>query len=79
MELSKSSDIADISNQLRALVRECRDPYNDHFTAFYAKQDLYQIKVLVDTALADSPDFGDLEKEWLQEQEKKCIIKILKS
>jgi hypothetical protein len=72
MELRKSSDIADISNQLRALVRECRDPYNDHFTAFYAK-------VLVDTALADSPDFGDLEKEWLQEQEKKCIIKILKS
>ena len=79
MELRKSSDIADISNHLRALVRECRDPYNDHFTAFCAKQYLHQNKSLVDTALADSPDFGDLEKEWLQEQEKKCIIKILKS
>jgi len=29
--------------------------------------------------LARSPDFGDLEQEWLQTQEKKHIIKILKS
>jgi len=79
MGFRKSWDVADISTQLHALSRECRSPYNDGFTAFYAKQDLYQIKSIVDTALAVSPDFGDLEKDWLQEQEKKRIIKILKS
>jgi hypothetical protein len=79
MGFRKSWDVADISNQVRALARECSSPYNDGFTGFYAKQDLYQIKTIVDTALAESPDFGDLEKDWLQEQEKKRIIKILKS
>jgi hypothetical protein len=79
MGFRKRWDVSDISNQLHALARECRSPYNDGFTAFCAKQDLYQVKDLVDAALADSPDFGELEKDWLQEQEKKRIIKILKS
>jgi hypothetical protein len=79
MGFRKSWDVADISTQLHALARECASPYNDGFTAFYAKQDLYQVKAMVDAALKDSPDFGDLEKDWLQEQEKKRIIKILKS
>lgn len=79
MGIHKSWDVSDISNQLHALARECRSPYNDGFTAFHFKQDLYQLKSIVDAALADSPDFGQLEKDWLQEQEKKRIIKILKS
>ncbi len=79
MGFRKSWDVSDISNQLHALARECRSPYNDGFTAFYAKQDLYLLKDLIDAALAESPDFGELEKDWLQEQEKKRIIKILKS
>ena len=62
MGFRKNWDVADITTQLHALARECSSPYNDRFTAFYAKQDLYQIKAIVDTALAESPDFGDLEK-----------------
>ncbi len=79
MGFRKSWDVSDITTQLHSLARECRSPYNDGFTAFYAKQDLYLIKEIVDRALEDSPDFGELEKDWLQEQEKKRIIKILKS
>lgn len=69
----------DIANQVSALSRECSSPYNDGFTAFEFKKDLYQIKFVVDQALKMAPDFGDMEQQWLTEQEKKRIIKILKS
>jgi hypothetical protein len=75
----KSWSVEDVSNQLRALSRECSSSYNDGFTAFELKKDLYQIKELVDHALSNSPNFGELEQEWLTSQEQKRIIKILKS
>jgi hypothetical protein len=75
----KSWSIEDVANQLHALSRECSSPYNDGFTAFELKKDLYQIKRLVDQALNNSPNFGELEQQWLTNQEQKRIIKILKS
>jgi hypothetical protein len=75
----KSWSIEDVANQLCALSRECSSPYNDGFTAFELKKDLYQIKQLVDQALNNSPNFGELEQQWLTNQEQKRIIKILKS
>jgi len=71
--------VEEIATQVHALARECSSPYNDGFTAFDCKKDLYQIKFLVDQALNNSPNFSSLEEEWLTEQEKKRIIKILKS
>lgn len=79
MGLRKNWDTADIANQVRAIWRECSSPYNDGFVAFGFKKDLYQIKFLVDEALQAAPTFGQTEQEWLTEQEKKRIIKILKS
>jgi hypothetical protein len=80
MHLKKKSwSIEDVATQLRALSRECSSPYNDGFTAFELKKDLYQIKKLVDQALSSSPNFGELEQQWLTNQEQKRIIKILKS
>jgi hypothetical protein len=80
MHLKKKNwDLADIAKQIHSLARECASPYNDGFTAFECKKDLYQLKQIIDDALKMSPDFGDLEKQWLQEQEKKRIIKVLKS
>jgi hypothetical protein len=80
MHLKKKSwSIEDVANQLRALTRECSSSYNDGFTAFELKKDLYQIKELVDHALSNSPKFGELEQEWLTSQEQKRIIKLLKS
>jgi hypothetical protein len=75
----KSWSIEDVANQLHALSRECSSSYNDGFTAFELKKDLYQIKELVDQALNNSPNFGELEQQWLTTQEQKRIIKILKS
>lgn len=79
MGLRKNWDTANIANQLSALSRECSSPYNDGFTAFEFKKDLYQIKFAVDHALQKAPDFGQMEQQWLTEQEQKRIIKILKS
>jgi hypothetical protein len=80
MHMRKQSwSVEEIATQIHALARECSSPYNDGFTAFDCKKDLYQIKFLVDQALNNSPNFSSLEEEWLTEQEKKRIIKILKS
>ena len=79
MGFKKNWEVADITSQVHSLAREISSPYNDGYTQWHCKQDLYQIKQLVDQALARSPNFGDLEQEWLQTQEKKHIIKILKS
>ena len=79
MGFKKNWEVGDITSQVNSLAREITSPYNDGYTQWHCKQDLYQIKQLVDQALARSPDFGDLEQEWLQTQEKKHIIKILKS
>ena len=80
MHLKKKSwSVEDVAHQIHSLSRECSNSYNDGFTAFELKKDLYQIKNLVDQALLNSPNFGEMEQKWLQEQEKKRIIKILKS
>lgn len=75
----KDWDISSIANQIRSLSRECSSPYNDGFTAFELKKDLYLLQDLVNHAVNDAPDFGKLEQDWLTEQEKKRIINILKS
>jgi len=79
MGFKKSWDVANIVSQIRSLANECSTPYNDGFTAFECKKDLYQLKKILDNALSESPDFGDLETQWLHEQEQKRIIKILQS
>jgi hypothetical protein len=79
MGFRKSWDVSDISRQIHSLARECTTPYNDGFTAFECKKDLHQLKQIIDNALAEAPNFGELEQQWLQEQEKKRIIKHLKS
>jgi diphthamide biosynthesis methyltransferase len=77
MGYKKSWDVSSITSQIHSIARECSSPYNDGYTAFGCKQDLYQLKELLDNIIKNSPTFSG-EQEWLQEQEKKRIIKILK-
>jgi hypothetical protein len=79
MGFRKSWDVAGIIGQVHSLARECSSPRNDGFTSFECKKDLYQLKEIVDAALAEAPDFGSIEEQWLTEQEQKRIIKLLKS
>lgn len=80
MQLKKKNwSVSDITQQIHSISRECESPYNDGFTGWYVKQDLYQIKFILDEAIKKCPNFGNIEEEWLTEQEKKRIIKHLKS
>jgi hypothetical protein len=79
MGFKQNWDIADVSRQIHTMARECASPYNTGFQTFEIKKDLYQLKEIIDQALQDAPNFGELEKDWLTEQEQKRIIKILKS
>jgi hypothetical protein len=79
MGFKKSWNIPDIINQIHSLSRECSSSRNDGFTSFECKKDLYQLKEIVGAALAEAPNFGAVEQQWLTEQEQKRIIKILKS
>jgi len=78
MGFNKSWDVSEISQHIYRMSRECSSPYNDGYTAFEIKKELYEIKSVIDRALKNSPTFAG-EKEWLTEQEQKRIIKHLKS
>ena len=47
---------------------ELHSPYNDGFTQWAIKQDLYRIKWLLDEIMADSPTFAN-EEEFLKEHD----------
>jgi hypothetical protein len=79
MHLKKKDwDVCNIISQIHSISRQCSSSYNDGFTAFELKKDLYEIQYIIDQALKSAPEFSG-EHEWLTEQEKKRIIKILKS
>jgi hypothetical protein len=75
----KDWDVGDIATQIHSLSRQCSNHYCDGFTAFELKKELYLLKEIIDQSLNDAPEFGEIEKHWLTEQEKKRIINILKS
>ena len=78
MGYKHSYDIIQAHQQVRAAARECSDPRNDGFIAWGVKQDLYQLKWMLDDLMKDCPEFGEMEKEWLHEQEQKRIIRYLR-
>jgi hypothetical protein len=77
MGFRKSWDIQNIQYQINSALRECTSHYNDGFSQWEIKKELYTIKWLVDDALKKCPNFS-LEDEWIREQSKERLIKILK-
>ena len=78
MGFKKSWDVSNITSQIHTLSRECNSSLNDGFTAWVCKQDLLIIQQIVNDAVRSSPNFGEMEADWLKEQEQKRIIKLLK-
>lgn len=79
MHLKKKNwDVGQITSQIYKMARECSSPYNDGYTSFEVKKDLYEIQQIIDQAIRNCPTFSG-EREWLTEQEQKRIIKHLKS
>jgi len=78
MTFRKTWDVADVSSQIYSMARECASPYNDGWSSFEIKKDLWELKSIIDQAIKNTPTFSG-EEEWLTEQEQKRIIKHLKS
>jgi hypothetical protein len=70
-------NVGDIVSQINAATYECTSPYNDGFVGWGYKQDLYKIKFILEDALRRCPTYVG-EDEWLREQDKKKVIRILK-
>lgn len=74
----KTWHIADITGQIYSMARECASPFNDGYTSFEIKKDLWELKFVIDQAIRNTPTFND-EDQWLTTQEQKRILKHLKS
>ena len=70
-------DTTGIARQINAAVYEQTSGYNEGFLSWSYKQDLYKLKWILDDALQRCPIYGP-EVEWLREQEKQRVIRILK-
>lgn len=77
MAFKKNWDVPTIIQQINSMFRECKSPYTDGFTGWSIKQDLYEIKFVLDEHIKNCPEFAS-EKEWLTNKEKKRVFKILK-
>lgn len=77
MGYKHSYDIATAIQTINAIAQTACNMRNDSYVQWGAKQDLYQLKWLIESALKRCPDFS-IEDEWLREQEKKKVIQYLK-
>ena len=55
----------EMQKRIRGIISQMNDPRHDGFVAFGAKQELWEIKWMIDKALDDAPTFGHTEEEWL--------------
>jgi hypothetical protein len=78
MGFQKRWDLNDIRSQIQRCGIEVLSPYNDGYTAWSCKKELYEIKFLIDQLLTDAPKFGNEETNFLKEHEQKTLIQILK-
>jgi uncharacterized protein YabN with tetrapyrrole methylase and pyrophosphatase domain len=77
MGFKKPLEVNDVKLQLLQAHGEICSPYNDGFTQWEIKKELYNIKWLLDEMLKRQPNFSD-EKQWLKEQEMKRMWSELK-
>jgi len=78
MGFKKPMDYNSVHHQIYMTGVEVNSKYNDGYTAFYLKQDLYKIKWLIDSILKDSPEFAG-EDEFIKEHEQKVMWRKLQT
>jgi hypothetical protein len=77
MGFRKDWDMNAIKHQIWTMRHECTTPYNDGFVQWGIKQELYELKWLLDETLKKCSTFAG-EEQWLKEREQEKIIEILK-
>jgi hypothetical protein len=77
MGFKKPLDLSIVLQQIRAAGRELNSSYNDGFTQWEIKKELYHIKFMLDDIIESSSKFTG-EEEFLKEESQKKMIDILK-
>jgi hypothetical protein len=77
MGYKTSRNINSAMQEINAIVYDAQDNGATGFVQWPAKQDLHRLKWFIDDAIKQCPTFS-MEHEWLREQEKERLIKILK-
>jgi hypothetical protein len=77
MGFKKPLELSTVVYQISAAGRELTSPYNDGFTQWEIKKELYYIKFLLDDIIERSGTFNG-EEEFLKEESQKRMINILK-
>jgi hypothetical protein len=72
----RSWNVDQITVELNRCAAEMNDWRNDGYAQWHCKQDLYRVKFELDRLLKSSPHFS-MEREWLAEQQKQQVWKIL--
>lgn len=70
--------LVDSYQQINRASSEMNSPHNDGFTGWNIKQDLYQLYFHLQKALKNGPDYGNIEKEWLEQYHKEEVWNELK-
>lgn len=70
-------DKTDIKFAILRAYGEISSPYNDGFTQWETKKQLYEIKFVLDEVLKNCPEFSG-EEEWLKQQHQKQMWSELK-
>jgi len=78
MGYRKPIELNSIITQLRKAYIEVNSPYNDGFTGWETKRELYEIKFLLDEIIKESPSFGEIEERYLNEVNKLKVWRELK-
>jgi hypothetical protein len=74
----KGWDIGQVISECQKMYFGANDPYVTGWVNWPCKQDLYRVKFAVDEMLKNTSQFSG-EEEWLLEQEKDKMWKVLKS
>ena len=72
-----AGDMSNVVSIVNAIKHDACDMRSDGYVQWGSKQDLWRLKWIIDEALSQCPEFS-IEEEWLREQGKKKVIRILK-
>jgi hypothetical protein len=72
----KHWNVENVVNQLRSCSYAMSDPMMDGFVTWGCKQDLYNIKFILDDIIENAPTYAG-EQEWLEERAKEKTWKII--
>ena len=73
----KNWSVEQVISACQNMYRNATDPALTGFVNWPCKQDLYRVKFAVDEMLKNTGTFAG-EQEWLEEQEKEKVWKVLK-